>query len=287
MLGIDIPLSRFGLSIALNGIGILLAFLKKHLKFPTGTLAAFLVGFILFIFNPLAWLLLVAFFISSSLLTKFRAHLKLEVRDKFEKGSQRDAAQVLANSLPPAFFVILLAYFSITDPLSPLFITIVTYFATVNADTFSTEIGILATPLPRWILDPRQRVEKGTSGGVTLLGSIAGVLGSLEIAFLHIIGVYLVARSSRMPFDIGFAIGSVFLGGILGNIIDSLLGGSFQGFYFCPICQIGTEKRIHLKCGRTKTRLIRGWQAISNDWVNLLSASIASLITGVVYSYII
>ncbi|MFX0208775.1 MAG: DUF92 domain-containing protein [Candidatus Hodarchaeota archaeon] len=287
MLGIDIPLSRFGLSIALNGIGVLLAFLKKHLKFPIGTLAAFLVGFILFIFNSFTWLLLVAFFISSSLLTKFRAHLKLEVRDKFEKSGQRDAAQVLANSLPPVFFVILLAYFSITDPLSPLFITIVTYFAAVNADTFSTEIGILAIPLPRWILDPRQKVEKGTSGGVTLLGSIAGALGSLEIAFLYIIGVYLVTSSSRSPFDIGIAIGSVFLGGVLGNIIDSLLGGSFQGFYFCPICQIGTEKRIHLKCGRTKTRLVRGWEAISNDWVNLLSASIASLITGVVYSYLI
>jgi len=287
MLGIEIPLSRFGLSITLNGTGVLLAFLKKHLKFPTGIIAAFFVGFILFTFNHFAWLLLVAFFISSSLLTKFRAHLKLEVRDKFEKGGQRDAAQVLANSLPPVFYVILLAFFSITDPLYPLFIAVTTYFATANADTFSTEIGTLATPLPRWILDPRRTVEKGTSGGVTLLGSLAGALGSLEIAFLHIIGVYLVASSSRSPFDIGFAIGSVFLGGILGNIIDSLLGGSVQGFYFCPSCQIGTEKRIHVKCGGTKTRLVRGWKVISNDWVNVLAATTASLITGAVYFYLI
>jgi len=185
------------------------------------------------------------------------------------------------------FYVILLAFFSITDPLSPLFIAIATYFATANADTFSAEIGILATPLPRSILDPHRTVEKGTSGGVTLLGSLVGALGSLEIAFLHIIGVYLVASSSRSPFDIDFAIGSVFLGGILGNIIDSLLGGSVQGFYFCPSCQIGTEKRIHFKCGGTKMRLVRGWKVISNDWVNLLAALTTSLITGAVYSYLI
>lgn len=287
MLGIVIPLSRFGASIALNGAGVLLAFLKKHLKFPTGTLAAFLVGFILFIFNPFAWLLLVAFFISSSLLTKFKAHLKLEVKDKFEKGGERDAVQVFANSLPTVFYVILHAFFSKSDPFSPLFIAVAIYFASVNADTFSTEIGILAKCPPRLILDPRRTVEKGTSGGVTLLGSLAGALGSLEIALLHIIGIYLVTSSSRSSYDIGIAFGTVFIGGNLGNIIDSLLGGSVQGFYFCPSCQIGTEKRIHVKCGGTKTRLVRGWKVISNDWVNLLSATTTSLITSAVYFYLI
>ncbi|MFX0210112.1 MAG: DUF92 domain-containing protein [Candidatus Hodarchaeota archaeon] len=287
MLGIVIPLSRFGASIVLNGTGILLAYLKKYLKFPTGTLAAFLVGFILFIFNPFAWLLLLVFFISSSLLTKFKAHLKLVVRDKFEKGGERDAAQVFANSLPTVFYVILHAFFSKSDPLSPLFIAVATYFASVNADTFSTEIGILTKSPPRLILDPRRTVEKGTSGGVTLLGSFAGVLGSLEIALLHIIGLYLVTGSSKSPFDIGMAFGTVFIGGNLGNIIDSLLGGSVQGFYFCPSCQIGTEKRLHVKCGGTKTRFVRGWKVISNDWVNLLSATSASLITGAIYSYLI
>lgn len=287
MLGIVIPLSRFGVSFVLNVAGVLLAYLKKYLKFPTGTLAAFIVGFILFIFNPFAWLLLLAFFISSSLLTKFKAHLKLEVKDKFEKGGERDAAQVFANSLPTVFYVILHAFFSKSDPLSPLFIAVATYFASVNADTFSTEIGILTKRPPRLILDPRRTVEKGTSGGVTILGSLAGALGSLEIAFLHILGVYLVASSSRSPFNIGYAFGSVFLGGILGNTIDSLLGGSVQGFYFCPSCQIGTEKRIHVKCGGTKTRLVRGWKVISNDWVNLIAATTASLITGTVYFYLI
>ncbi len=283
----EIPLIRFGSSIVINGSGVLLAFLKKHLKFPTGTLAAFFVGFVLFTISLIAWLLLVAFFISSSICTKFKVHLKLEVKDKFEKGGERDAAQVFANCLPPVFYVILLTFFSITDPLSPLFIAVATYFASANADTFSTEIGILAKRAPRWVLNPRRTVEKGTSGGVTLLGSLAGALGSLEIAFLHVLCVYLVASSSRSYFDIVIAISTVFIGGNLGNIIDSLLGASVQGYYFCPSCQIGTEKRIHVKCNGTKTYLIRGWKVISNDWVNLIAATTASLITGLVYFYLI
>ncbi|MFQ6125067.1 MAG: DUF92 domain-containing protein [Candidatus Heimdallarchaeota archaeon] len=283
----EISFSRFGLSIALNGTGVLLAYLKNHLKFPTGTLAAYLIGFILFIFNPFAWLFLAAFFISSSLLTRFRAQAKLEVQDKFEKGGQRDAAQVFTNSLPPVFYVILLAFFSPTNPLSPLFVAIATYFASVNADTFSTEIGTLAKSLPRWILDPRRTIEKGTSGGVTILGSLAGAFGSLEIALLYLTGVYLISSSSRLYSDIVIVTFFVFLGGILGNSIDSLLGASIQGFYYCPYCQIGTEKRIHLKCGGTITCLIRGWKIISNDWVNLLSPTIASLLFGAIFYYLI
>ena len=282
MLGLELLLLRLGLSLALNGLGVLLAVLKNHLKFPTGALAALFLGVGLFTFNPFAWLLLLAFFISSSFLTKFKAPLKVDVQEKFEKGSQRDIGQVFANGLPPVFYVILLTVFSISDLRSPLFIAVTTYFAAANADTFSTEIGILAKSPPRWILDLRRTVEKGTSGGVTLLGTLAGALGSLKITSLLLIGVYLVSDLNRSPHAIFIALNLVFLGGLLGSIIDSLLGASIQGFYFCPSCQIETEKRVHLKCGGTETHLVRGWKSITNDWVNLVSATTASLLAGFV-----
>jgi len=84
MFGIEIFLFRFGLSITINGLGVTIAALKKHLKFPSGALAALFVGVSLLTFSIFAWLLLLTFFVSSSLLTKFRASMKIDVQEKFE-----------------------------------------------------------------------------------------------------------------------------------------------------------------------------------------------------------
>ncbi|MFX1536518.1 MAG: DUF92 domain-containing protein, partial [Promethearchaeota archaeon] len=247
------------------------------LKIPSGALAAFAVGLILFTFSIYAWVLLLTFFISSSLLSKFKSQSKAEVQEKFDKGGKRDAGQVIANSGTTIIYAVLIGLFSTPDLTSPLFIAIAAYFASVNADTFSTEIGILAKSRPRWILNPRQTVEKGTSGGVTLLGTFAGVMGALEIGCMLIVGVFLFIPGKTLT-SMLIALFIVVFTGMCGNFIDSFLGATVQGFYFCPVCQIGTEKKIHLKCGETKTRLIRGWVIVSNDWVNLLSATGASLI---------
>jgi len=285
MIEMETDLLRFSLSIGINGFGATLAALKRYLKVPSGALAAFIVGFGLFTFSFLAWILLLAFFISSSLLTKFKSSLKTEVQEKFEKGGQRDAWQVFANGLPPVFYILFLTFYFSFDLLSPLFIAIAAYFAAVNADTFSTEIGILAKSPPRWILNPGRIVDKGTSGGVTALGSFAGVIGSFEISCILTFGIFLV--DSRLSFSVLLLVmGIVFISGILGNIIDSLLGASVQGFYLCPSCHIGTEKRIHLKCGGTETRLVRGWESFTNDWVNILSATIASLFAAILWGFL-
>lgn len=272
----EIFLIQFGIGLTLNGLGVGIAAAKKHLKIPSGVLAAFTVGFLLFIFSIFAWVLLLTFFISSSLLSKFKSQLKADVQEKFDKGGRRDASQVIANSGATIIYAALIGLFSTSELISPLFIAIAGYFASVNADTFSTEIGILAKSHPRWILNPLQTVEKGTSGGITLLGTFAGIMGALEIGWMLLVGIFLFIPSKTINILVVLFI--VVFTGMCGNFIDSLLGATIQGFYFCPICQIGTEKKIHLKCGKTKTRLIRGWVIISNDWVNLLSATGASLI---------
>ncbi|MFX0094557.1 MAG: DUF92 domain-containing protein [Candidatus Hodarchaeota archaeon] len=271
-------LIQLGISLIINGLGVAIATLKKHLKFPSGSLAALIVGISLFTFSFYSWILLMTFFISSSLLTRFKSQLKVNIQDKFDKGGERDADQVFANSGPTVVYAVLISLLSIPELSSPFFIAITAYFASVNADTFSTEIGILAKPPPRWILDPRRSVEKGTSGGITLLGTLAGAFGALEIGFLLFIGTLIFPEPNLTPEKLGIALGIVLVAGICGNFIDSLLGATVQGFYFCPTCQIGTEKRIHLKCGGSKTRLTRGWNKITNDWVNFLAATSASII---------
>ena len=52
--------------------------------------------------------------------------------------------------------------------------------ATVNADTWATELGVLARSRPR-LMTNGQTVPVGTSGGVTAEGTLAALAGALFI----------------------------------------------------------------------------------------------------------
>jgi uncharacterized membrane protein len=110
---------------------------------------------------------------------------------------------------------------------------------------------------PRLITNLRKRVEKGTSGGISLFGTLASLLGSAVIALP---AALFTDNWSLFPL-ITFA-------GLAGSLFDSLLGATVQAMYYCPIDQKETEKHPFHTCG-TQTIHIRGWKWLSNDWVNL------------------
>ena len=56
--------------------------------------------------------------------------------------------------------------------------------ATVNADTWATEIGGMSKSIPRSIMNGKP-VPAGTSGGITGLGLLASLLGG---AFIGLVG---------------------------------------------------------------------------------------------------
>lgn len=115
---------------------------------------------------------------------------------------------------------------------------IIANYAAVAADTFSSELGILAKGKPRLItsLNLRQ-VPKGTNGGVTLTGLAAGLLGSLIIVTTAIVtlpmcnGSTLGQPGGGSPWLMAerrtFMLALV-LWGALGSVLDSVLGGLFQ-----------------------------------------------------------
>lgn len=66
--------------------------------------------------------------------------------------------------------------------------TVTSNYAAVAADTFSSELGILASSRPRLITSwTLRQVPPGTNGGVTLLGTAAGYLGALMIAVTAVV----------------------------------------------------------------------------------------------------
>ena len=243
---------------------------------PSGVVGAMIVGTLTFGLGGWTWgLLLIAFFISASLLSRYRKDDKRGLAEKFAKTSQRDLGQALANGGWGAILAI--AYFCRPDPV--LFAAFVGAMAAANADTWATELGVLS-PTPPRLMTTGQRVPVGTSGGVTTLGTMAALGGGLLIGLAALVLDWAEAIWGSGPLNGGYLwlapIG--ILAGLAGSTFDSLLGATVQGIYYCSQCQKETEARIH-RCGQP-ARHLRGWRWLSNDLVNFGSSIVGSLMAG-------
>jgi uncharacterized protein (TIGR00297 family) len=250
--------------------GFLLAIAIAYLAYrarslsTSGAIAATFLGTIIFGLGGLPWaVLLLTFFLTSSGLSRAFKKRKQGLDEKFSKGHERDAGQVLGNGGLAAAFVAVHALF----PESGIaWIGFAASLAAVNADTWGTELGVLNPTQPRLIRDLRKRVEKGTSGGISLIGTIASLLGSGLIA---VFAALFTDNWSLFP--------AVTLAGLAGSLFDSFLGATVQAMYFCPTDQKETEKHPLHTCG-TPTVHIRGWKWLTNDWVNFACSAFGVIV---------
>jgi uncharacterized protein (TIGR00297 family) len=237
---------------------------RRHSLSKSGVVGAMLVGTAIFGFGGWAWgILLIVFFVSSSALSHFKASRKESLAEKFSKGSQRDLAQALANGGAGALIAV--ANFLWPHPL--WWAAFVGAMATVNADTWATELGVLSKSQPRLVTNGKL-VEVGTSGGITLLGTSAALAGSALIGLVAT--TFTPALSLSLSFSFFFLSS---LSGLLGSLFDSFLGATVQAIYFCDNCNKETERHPTHTCGHP-TRPLRGWRWLDNDWVNFVSSAI-------------
>lgn len=223
---------------------------------PGGALMATAVGGITFGLGGLApAVLLVAFFTSSSLLTRFRSGWKRQHLTGLQKGELRDASQVLANGSMVTLGAVLIG---LTGEQRWLALGAAA-LAVATADTWATEVGVLSAGPPRLITD-WQPVEPGTSGAVSLGGSAAAWAGALFVAGLTWLLTKQVAWSAV-----------VLLAGLLGAFLDSLMGATIQAQFLCPECGVISEQRDHAGCA-AKSRRLRGWPWLGNNAVNFLAS---------------
>jgi uncharacterized protein (TIGR00297 family) len=248
-------------------LGVLIAFLawKAGSLSSSGAWAAALTGALIFGLGGLAWAgLLLAFFISSSALSRAFQNRKEDIQEKYSKGSRRDWAQVLANGSLGIVLVILHAL--LPDQAWP-WVAYAGSMAAVNADTWATEVGVLSPIEPRlitWWKNGGKPVDKGTSGGITPLGTLAALAGAALIAGF---AVALNIQSSSF-FHMFIAVA---LGGLVGSLFDSFLGATVQAIYYCSTCAKETERTPRHNCGN-ETVYLRGWRWMNNDWVNFFCA---------------
>ena len=65
--------------------------------------------------------------------------------------------------------------------------------------------------------------------------------------------------------------------GVAGAFVDSLLGATVQGAYWCPTCQEPLEVARHPRCGG-RAILVRGWPWLTNDAVNALATATGAVL---------
>jgi uncharacterized protein (TIGR00297 family) len=235
----------------------------------SGAYAATLIGTVIFGIGGWQWaILLLAFFVTSSGLSRAFKRRKQGLNEKFSKGHERDAGQVLGNGGLAALFASLHAFYPVSIV---AWVGFAASLAAVNADTWATELGVLNPTPPRLITDLRKRVEKGTSGGISLWGTGASLLGSALIALLAV----LLKPAGTLNANFFLLITAA---GLAGSLFDSFLGATVQAMYYCPTDKKETEKHPLHTCG-TQTVHIRGWKWLTNDWVNFACSAFGVSVT--------
>jgi uncharacterized protein (TIGR00297 family) len=250
---------------------VLIAFAayRAHSLSGSGALGALLEGTIIFGLGGWRWaVLLLAFFVSSSALTRLFGKRKASLNEKFDKGGRRDIGQVLANGAVASIFAGLHFFY---PSATWTWLAFAASLAAVNADTWATELGVLNPSLPR-LITSWEPVERGTSGGVSVYGTLAATGGAACIAILGA----LLGPAGR-----GFAnLEIILIAGLFGSLFDSLLGATVQAIYRCPQCGKETEKHPLHTCG-TETVQVRGLNWLNNDMVNL-GCALAGAVVGLI-----
>jgi len=248
--------------------------LRTQILTLSGALTALLLGTFIIGIGGVKWLIpLITFFLLSSLLSKAGGSKKQTVETLYEKGSNRDMMQVLANGGVAGLLTILWHYF----PIDVLYYAYLGSLAAATADTWGTEIGVFSRQPPRSILT-FQQVPVGTSGGVTLFGTAGALVGAVVLTLSGWIGY---ANGGELFFRAaGFGI--ISLAGLFGALFDSLLGATVQGRFLCPECGRITEKPVH--CGIPLTELSTGIHWVNNDLVNLACTTSAAILVLILLS---
>jgi len=173
---------------------------KKKLLNPIGIIFADLVGIITYYRAGLtAFIALALFYIVAETATNFS-------RKDTNKHEQRTSANILGNS---GAAVIALLFGQVTP-----------FFGAISAalsDTVSSEIGMLSKKKPVLITNFK-KVETGTDGAITLLGTLAGLGAAIIIG-----GYYFFFVQSSLEIA-----GILIAAGFTGSIVDSLLGATLE-----------------------------------------------------------
>ena len=240
---------------------VLLLVNEKKLLTKGGVLAAVLVdGVISITLGNFGFTVLLMFLLLGTLSDK----LKKKKGQKKQNSENRNWKQVLANSSVATLFAVV--YFITKN--NVFAILFATALAEALSDTFSSSFGSLAPHA--YDITKMKKIKKGLSGGVSLIGSLFGLLGAGIIALITLAFGVADARLFLI----------IFVSAFFGMLFDSVLGSLYQVKYKCHVCREITEKSTHCN---TKTTHISGIKCVNNNVVNFLSTAFSTILAALLF----
>ena len=175
-----------------------------------GSAVMVIMGIIIIFSAGVNWLFLIVLFLVMSLLaTRYSKKYKMSLGE-FE--GRRTSKNVISNGVVACFMAAFGGYYL------PFVGGFIGAIATATADTLASEIGVLDQN-PRMVTT-FQKVDPGTNGAVSTLGTAVGIVGAAIIG----IAAYLLGILPNPLIAIGVSI----ISGTVGCFMDSILGALFE-----------------------------------------------------------
>lgn len=292
--------------------------LRKRSLDRSGALSAFLVASLSLATSWRNGITLLAFYWTSSKLTRVGSKIKGKLEEGATEGGERGAGQVFACSLIAVVCAcVRRALVGADGPLlqllpmmmggsgsaaammmmSPnsmallgdqLTLAYVAFFACCAGDTWASELGILSKSLPRLVIKPWKKVPPGTNGGVSLVGLGASAAGGTLMGLLH--GIFVPGGiASLFPASWPSPLLSAISPAQFGREVLVLtfvgfmggLGGSLLDSLLGATIQAtfyDEEAKKIAKLSGPTTRKVGGWGFLSNEMVNVVSTAMSALV---------
>lgn len=195
----------------------------------------------------------------------FKRKIDFAVSSINKKSGTRDFVQVFVNGF--ASFVAIILFYSTKNHAFIVAYTI--GLAEAFADSAASDIGVLSDS-PPFDICTFKKIDKGISGGISFLGTVASFIACLLCSCVY----YIVFRSIKTSFF-------VLIIPFLGCVLDSILGSRLQAKFKCAVCGKNTEKLSH--CDE-KTLFVSGIRFIQNCTVNFISNTATVIVSILILS---
>lgn len=151
------------------------------------------------------------------------------------------------------------------------------HYACCAADTWASELGVLSSSRPRMITTLRA-VPAGTNGAVSALGLAASALGGAFVGGLYWATSLFSGTAQAEVVLLGAATG------LLGSLLDSVLGATLQATWFDTERHTICEERRHAAAAAASH--VSGADVLTNEQVNAVSVVVTTLVSGLLAPYL-
>ena len=202
--------------VMLNWFYVILLFILGFITYKRksldlfGTAVMIIMGIVIIFSAGANWLILIVLFLILSLFaTKYSKKYKMSLGE-FE--GRRTSKNVISNGVVACFMAAFGGYYL------PFVGGFIGAISTATSDTLASEIGVLDKH-PR-LITTFQKVDPGTNGAVSVLGTSIGIVGAAIIG----IAAYLLGIVANPLSAIAVSI----ISGTIGCFMDSVLGALFE-----------------------------------------------------------